>query len=369
MNNFTKNIFSYKLLIILGIFLVSPSFSFAQSVENQDQDILDQINQVLLESASKIPTTNEVMSNALNDYLEVTSVPKYPGPYENVSITVQSYLTNLKKARTSWYVNGVLEESGTGVSQFNFSVGGAGSASVIDIVIRTEEGSRIDKRIIFRPSGIELLWEAKTHVPPFYKGRALASPESAVRIVAMTDFVSSGKQMRPNDLFFVWTEGGRINEPASGFGKNVYYANASKPFGSLDVEVEVSSRGGSFTASKNIKINTVKPKIVFYRNSPLEGVVYGNALLSSLYLSHGDEIEVIAEPYFMSENGSMYGWYMNNRKLEEKSRTIVLRNETGDGMSRLKAVAQNTEKTFQITDAVININLIDSQSAFLGQYR
>jgi len=338
MRNFTKNIFSYKLLIIVGIFLVSPSFSLAQSAGD---------------TIKNMPSSWEINSDALKKNLEVQINPQYPAPSQNVSIKIASYLTDLNRSQIYWYVDNTLIESGVGRNKFEFNVGDAGDTSNVDIVIKTSEGYRVDKRITFNPVGIDILWEADTYTPPFYKGKSLASPKSFLKIVAIPNFIKpGGGQIDKGGLIYTWKENGSVVADASGYGKNVFYADGPKPYGDVNIEVLVSSFNGQFKSSKSAQIKLSDPEIVFYKDSPIVGTEYANAIGKELDLSES-ELAIKAEPYFFSKadvlgSGISYKWSLNNKGVENNAKKITFRREEGvAGVSKVGLSVVNLLRTFQ----------------------
>ena len=317
---------------------------------------LDILNDIILNT----PTIKEVRSGAIQSNLVVSKKPEYPGPNELVEISIKSHITDLKRADISWYVNGRLKESGEGLFHFSFFTENIGSINTVKISVKTFEGIYFERIIVFRIANVDLLWEAKTHTPPFYKGRPLASHESEIRIVAIANFVLNNRNINPKNLLYVWREGGVVNEKASGFGKDTYYANTGIPFNTLDVSVEVISRDEKITAINNIKIKTIDPRIVFYKKSPLEGILFNMAIPQSLSIPTLAEVEIVSEPYFASKKGFSHKWYMNNKELTEKSRSLVIRNVQGFGISNIMSIIKNPIKTFQTTNNDIIINMEDN---------
>lgn len=310
---------------------------------------------------SKFKTADEATKAAVGKYLEATITPEHPGPHEQVTISIVSNLTDLKKAQFSWYINNKLQESSTGSDQFTFETGAVGETQVVDLVIHTFEGARVDKQFAFHPVNVDLLWEAQTYTPPFYKGRSLISPESTVKIVAMTDFVSGGSVISPKDLVFTWKENSKIIEGASGYGKNVFYTTAPKPYGTLNISVDVSSTHGTLVGSKTLSVGVSNPKVVLYEKSPLEGVLYNGALGSLISLSSGSELNIQAEPYFISPLGAQYDWYMNSALISSGQRSLLVRNEENpSGASALEMVARNTVNTFQVANSSVRVEFENS---------
>ncbi|GMQ95471.1 MAG: hypothetical protein BMS9Abin13_586 [Patescibacteria group bacterium] len=323
--------------------------SILDDISNFSTSTQAQIEEIL----SSIPTAGEALTDGLEQYMEIITRPKYPDPYEKVSIEAISFLTDLNRAEIFWYVNDKLKERGVGKTRFSFSVGGVRSTSIVDLVIKTTEGKRVDKQISFRPVELSLLWEANTYTPPFYKGRALISPEGALKVVALPNFITAGGTYIPAEkLVYVWKKDGEVLEKESGYGKRMFYIKAPIPFWDTNIEVEVSSLGGSLKAGKSVNIFPKNPKVIFYRDNPLGGVQYENAVGGELDLSR-TEIAIKAEPYFFSvddmEENLVYSWSMDDRTIEGDKERITFRQEEegGVGISRISLAIQNLARTYQ----------------------
>jgi len=339
MQNTVKIRFFYTLAIIIGVFFAIPVFSFAQSVDDVVRNI---------------PSSWEIKSDALKKNLEVKIAPQHPEPGQNVSIRIASYLTDLNRAHIYWYVDDILTESGVGRNKFEFNVGDAGNISNVDIVIKTVDGYRVDKRITFNPAGLDILWEADTYTPPFYRGKSLASPKSFLKIVAVPYFNKTGiGKIGDDKLIYTWKKDGKIVRDASGYGKNVFYVDGPKPYGNVDVEVLVSSFDGSIKSAKKAQVKLSDPAIIFYKDNPIVGIEYANAIGKEFDLSE-QELTVKAEPYFFSnadifESNISYKWSLNNKDVKNNDKKITFRqDESMGGVSKVSLGANNLARTFQM---------------------
>jgi hypothetical protein len=123
--------------------------------------------------------------------VSVNVQPENPTPYENVTISLVSYASNLDSVLINWSLNGKTVLAGIGKKEFSMKAGADGSTSTITVSISLPDGM-IEKKILIKPNLMVLLWQANdSYVPPFYKGKAMPSPESEVKVVAMPDVVNS----------------------------------------------------------------------------------------------------------------------------------------------------------------------------------
>src|SRR3989344_9548757 len=56
-------------------------------------------------------------------FLNIKTTPKNPVPNQKVTASLDFYLTDLKKAEISWYLNGKLKEKKIGKTSFEFEMG------------------------------------------------------------------------------------------------------------------------------------------------------------------------------------------------------------------------------------------------------
>lgn len=369
--------YAFLLFIFLGFFALCIPTSYAQAQYSIPSSItealsttsLKQLEDSLENRLSEIPTVEEVQQDMIQGLLRVDMTPENPKPYEEVTVRIKSFITDLNRGEISWYVNDKLALQGFGKTLFTFTAGDFGSVARIDIVMHTVEGVRTTKRIIVRPADIDFMWEAFTYTPPFYKGKALLSPESFVKIVALPHLTtSSGRKIPSNELVYDWQEEGQPVDSQSGYGKNVYITKAPKPFWDQSIEVEVSSLGGILTTKKKVVLVTITPEVVVYEDSPLQGVLYGKAIGDDFSLTQS-EVTLRAEPYFFAnadiKNNLIYTWLVDNNNVENTGNKITLQaNEGASGLSFIKIAIENIAQNYQADSHAFQVSF--EKSGFLG---
>lgn len=252
--------------------------------------------------------------------------PENPGPNATVSAKIISYSFDIDRAEISWLVNGVVKLKGTGEKKFSFTVGNAGSKISLTAVAATKEGLTLEKSVIFRPAGLDILWEANNYVPAGYKGKALPSSESTVKIAAFPEFVYNGEKLSPSSLYYDWQINSKNKPNLSGYGKRSFNYKLSDLSAEDEIMAIVSSYSGIIIAEKRIKIKTIAPKIIFYKEHPMEGVLYNSAFGKEISLTE-NEISLRAEPYFFSKqnlNNLTYQWKMNGKVITPEQRKTVI---------------------------------------------
>lgn len=165
----------------------------------------------------------------------------------------------------------------------------------------------------------DILWEAQTYTPDWYKGKALPVIQSGVKATVINpEFVSSA-------LIYEWYLNFKKDINSSGTGKN-YFVFQMKSYENQVVTVRISDQNKNVIEEKSIILspNKAKSKIIFYEESPSLGALYNKALSDEILLSNS-AISIKAEPYFFSEAASLpYEWKIDNKEISiAKNKNIL----------------------------------------------
>lgn len=324
--------FLVGLFIIAGIFCV-PSFSFSESdISIYESDI------------------------------SVTTWPEIPEPYKEVQITLSSYATDLTKARFEWLVGGEVVLSGFGKNVYSFTAPGPNTTTNINIAITPANSlTKLTKNITLRPSEIEVVWEAVDgYTPPFYKGKSLVSQEGTIKVVAIP--VSSTIKRGGGDVSYRWKRDDDTVQEASGYNKTSYTFTNNAYTETEHISLAASSVDGSYVAGKNIEIPIYNPKVLFYKKSPTEGVLYNKALVNNSLFAE-DEITIVAEPYFLAIKDSWsnfkYRWGVNGNDINtpDKKNEITLRPVSRGGYADISISFEHINKLFQGVTGYLKLSL------------
>ena len=271
-------------------------------------------------------------------------VPEYPRPGSSATVTVRSDTLDLYSSSVTVTVNGAVVEQGSGVVNATFTVGAAGQATNVVATV-VSEGRTYTSRLTINPSSVALILEPLTTSHPFYEGGSLVASEGALRVVALPDLrTSAGIPLSPESLVYTWRIGNRVLQAESGIGKNILRANAPIRYRDAVITVTVTPPNQSTVAQSSILITPVDPIVRVYRNDPLLGVDFANALTGTVSL-RGTEDGYRAVPYFFAGLPSI-AWSVNGT-VNETSNSITLRaTGEGEGTAQLAVEAQNST-TFQ----------------------
>ncbi len=294
--------------------------------------------------------------------ISIETIPENPQPYEDVTIKLSSYSTDLSKAFINWR-NGSNEIlSGYGKTSYSFRAFGPNTTTTFDIDITTgDTGDKVSKRVIISPAEVELMWESVDgYTPPFYRGKSFVSPEGFIRVVAIpnTSTIKSGK----GKVSYAWKLNNDTVANASGYNKDSYVFKNDQLDTTEKVTVIASSVDNAYTATKSIEVPIVDPRIIFYKKSPTEGILYNQALANDSFISE-DEVTIVAEPYFLATKGNepsfTYSWTVNGNAIETPSRKteLTVRPSSRGGYATIGVVFENFSSFFQKVSGKLKLNL------------
>lgn len=294
--------------------------------------------------------------------ISIETSPTNPGPYQDVTISLSSYATDLNKAIITWQTSEGVVLSGIGKTSYTFKTEGTETINVVNISIQPSGSiNTITKRISIIPTEIEIMWESVSgYTPPFYKGKALPVSGGLIKAVAIpnTKTIGSGN----GSITYTWKNNGETNLDVSGYNKNSYVFKNSLFEEQSEITVISSSVAGNFGAEKTIKIPTYDPKLIFYKKSPTEGTLYNMALEKETSMTE-DEMTIVAEPYFASfsgkENNFIFNWKINGENIQTPSKKteLTIRPTSRGGYATISLAVENTKELFQKISNSLKLNI------------
>ncbi len=151
----------------------------------------------------------------------------------------------------------------------------------------------------------------------------------------------------------------------AGYGKSSITLKGSVIIRPLNISVGVTSVDGAFSGQGHIIVNPQAPEVVLYRESPLYGTIYNNAL-STTYTLKASEITLHATPYFFSttiphqDRGVDYNWGINSEPVLAQNNgknVITLREPQGiTGTSLIDVKTTTPTNILQYTQTNISLN-------------
>lgn len=300
-----------------------------------------------------------------------TVTPENPGPNENVEITLEVYSFDINSAQISWKRDGILVSKGIGKKKFSFINGNLGVSTKIEAIIDPKDRPIITEIFTLTPGEVDLLWQANTYTPPFYKGKSLYTPEASVLLVALPK--SENGLIKPEETIFNWTENYSRQADRSGFGKNTYTYEG--PIILRDARIKVEARtpkSGSISSkevsTKEITLRPQSARIFMYEDNPATGILFNTPIINSLELNK-PEIKLVAYPYFQTtpnkNTGLEYTWVIDNNRIDipKEQNSITLKKTGGQkGMSNVTVQIKNPFKILQTTTQTLLINFENKET-------
>ncbi len=286
--------------------------------------------------------------------------PEAPAPGESVTITLVSFNTDLNAASIVWLVDGKNLTSGIGKKSIVILAPQLGKITNVQAVIMTVEGKEVRKVIPVSSGGVDLVWESKGFVPPFFKGKAPFAYQNPVAVTAIPHLAGpNGVELDPKSLLYTWKVNSKGVPDQSGYGKQTLLIKDDLPKSS-EIELVVTSRVGSLKAASTLTLSPGDPAVSFYEEDPLYGILYNNAIVDLIRLSN-QEITIRAVPYSFNLNTTnplTYVWSVNNLERNDLStnQSITLRTK-GDteGQSRIGLEVKSSGNILQAARNAINV--------------
>jgi hypothetical protein len=276
--------------------------------------------------------------------ISITSTPTDPPPLTDIKLTLDAYSVDQTGATIRWYVNGIERTEARNTRTLNLTTGPLGEKSSVRAVITLPNGTPVEATKIVQPVALDLIIEADSYIPSFYEGRALPSPGTNVRAVAVLH--SSG--VAATDLYYTW----KLNDEILGGGavKGRSATTFAVPrFGNPELSVIVTDVAGKRVAGRVIDLNLSSPEVHFYGINPLYG--YNKNAIGDNYLLNNEEVTLSAEPYYtltsLIEDEEAMVWKIDNKAIpsqESENNRVTLRKTGGSGSSLID---------FKITDNTI----------------
>lgn len=299
----------------------------------------------------------------LDEFLVLNLKPKNPAPLETVLASVEMNLTDLKRANISWFLNGELAKSGIGETEFEFESGQLGELTRLVLELTTLSGQKFRREVSMRSAEVDLIWNAETYTPPFYKGRAIFTDRSEVSISALPIFLnSSGQRINPQNLFFRWYRDNAFLQRDSGLGKDKITISTGPITRPLNIKVEVSNSDGSIRAEKSARIVNSNPQVIIYEDSPLYGLMLNRAVLG--FELKDREITLSAVPYFFSaslknSNDLEYSWRQRGQSAGNRSSLTLRKEGQITGQAEISLSVRHKNKLLQTGQSEIILNLTE----------
>ncbi|MDO8493310.1 MAG: hypothetical protein Q7S19_02085 [bacterium] len=246
--------------------------------------------------------------------------PQNPGAFTNVYIHLVSFEVDLDRSNIIWTVNGRKQQEGIGQDDLQFVTGAIGKKTVVSAEVISQDGKNIKKQISIIPAEADLIWQSDGYVPPFYRGKSLATVGNNIKLVAIPDFITeNGVRLDPDKLVYKWSVNGE--DITSGYGQSSATIGINDQISEVDIFVDISNLDKTLRATKSIAISPTNPILLFYETNPLLGTLYNTSLFGNLQMTEA-ESTIKVEPYFYNTNKVSYAWGINNEDPDFSAGTL-----------------------------------------------
>lgn len=255
----------------------------------------------------------------LSASLIVTSDPASPQAGEKVRLSIQSFTMDISSSMVTWYIDGVKVSSGDGLTSIETNTPTLGKTAEVLIEARGSDGDAVGS-LTLRGATLSILWESDSYTPPFYKGRALASPGSNVRAQVMTHFVrQDGSEVKSSDIVYAWYKNGNLLRTLSGRGADKATIESPLLFATDILTVEAVSADKLFFASASARVPSVEPVLELYEDHPLYGIVWERAIGKESVV-YDTQATFVTMPLFAAANSPtqdslVYEWNVDGAAL------------------------------------------------------
>ncbi|QQG45933.1 MAG: hypothetical protein HYY55_03045 [Candidatus Niyogibacteria bacterium] len=291
-----------------------------------------------------------------------------PGPNQNIIARVSAFSFELNSSQITWIHNGAVALRGTGLKEYGFTTGDVGKSEILTVVAIDVNGIRHETEFSLVIADVDILWRAATSIPFWYKGKALASPKSAITASAFPNLVSGGRKIPASGLIYRWTLDNDFKQAQSGAGRNTFTFGAgfSSDLTHI-VNLEVSNLDGNITAKKSIDIGVLNPSILVYENDALSGPKNDFAFQDRRndVIFAGEKKSFIAHPFFFSldrgRENLEYVWSVDGRRAgQEAPQNILNLGAAADagGSSVVEILIKNTSNILQEARQTFTINVL-----------
>lgn len=213
------------------------------------------------------------------------------------------------------------------------------------------------------PGTVDMIIEPMSYTPAFYKGRSLFINQGTARIIAIPNITVNGKRLDVKNLTFKWTKDDIVLSTDTITGNNVITINGSVPIRDINIDVQALDSSGNVLAQNSRTLSTNDPKVLFYENSPLYGVLFNRAISANYSLGGREELNIIAKPYFFDvstqdSDDLDYKWSVNGNPVVlsgPKNEFLLKRTASGAGSASVSLDVSNLVRIFQFTNSSFNL--------------
>ncbi len=375
-----------KIAVLFCSILIGTSVTFAQStststdpyggltrdqyIESEKQKYIEAITpknnpykNLSPEEYGKLPLSAKLPDD-VKEQISIDIFPEVPRPGDRVTITVSAYGgIDVNSSLIDWIVDGKSTLKGVGKKSFSFYPPGNGKLNTVELHIKPQYGPEVIRTFKFNPSEVDVLWQADTYTPPFYKGKALYTPQADVQFVAMPNITKkSGSKIQPQNTVYGWEMDYTADAANSGYGVNNY--NFSGSILAKPTHVKVTAYDPldqSSTGVGSLDLENIQPLLLMYEVHPTYGPLFNTAATGAFNFSQSD-IQLGAYPFFYSaaaKNNVTYDWAINSTPISNIPKNqdflVLQKLKEENGQSTVSVSASNGDKVLQQANTSLDL--------------
>ncbi len=208
-------------------------------------------------------------------------------------------------------------------------------------------------------SSIQIVWEAETYIPFFYKSAPLPSPGSKIRASAIVNIPNKNS----DNLIYSWKLNGKILPKISGQNKK----NVTIQTGYFDKKILLTlsildPKTLSVLSEKTTVINLQNPKLIAYTKDSSFKWIFSKPVFDKIFIPYPKDILVF--PFFMNvsdifDSNTVWDWYVDGVLLpKEKVSTPYVKlkfTNTSKNSANLNVKAFIKNNFFQKSDLYLQL--------------
>jgi hypothetical protein len=201
---------------------------------------------------------------------------------------------------------------------------------------------------VVRAQSVDILMQAGTYTPPFYKGAPKWSNQSLVSLTAVVTGVDN-----PSSLNYKWIDNITVLGRTNGVGKNTLVFFDSILGNTQRIHMQVFNSNDEMLAKNSIIFAPTKTETLVYEDNPLYGLMLHKEVSSGHTLKGSEGSFAVFPLFFSTANRLMgidYSWRTNNGDSQTLN-TVTYRIPPGtSGSSVVTVKADNPSKILQSSE-------------------
>lgn len=305
-----------------------------------------------------------IQAQFVPDQLVLLASPESPSSGEIFTVQASTPTLDQNRLFFDWVVDGKRKPdlSGLGKNSIKLTAGNVGSVTRITANVEGADKEIKPASLNIYISDLALAWFAETYVPRWYKGKALPTQNSVVRVTAIPKLIVGGSAIASENLIYRWTLDDQENV-VSGIGQQVFrFRMSDLPKSTHQIEVAIEDGRGVIHKNGLLILNTFQPQAKIYASSPLGGIEFRSSP-SFTFIKLRGLLDFIIEPFFFNASSKKqlgFNWRVAGQEITgvPDNPHLITLDTTGQTTSILPISATTDDNIDIIPPAADNLSLI-----------